>query len=103
MHHSALALAAFFAFASSLAAAQSADPNLPRNIAANCANCHGTNGHGVRAACLRSRAGQSGEVVRKLREFRAAKHAVDDHDAAREGLHRRQIDLAAGFFAAQKP
>ena len=37
--------------------AHAADPNLGRNLAATCANCHGTNGHAVKGGGLDSLAG----------------------------------------------
>ena len=44
MNYRHLALAAVLAGAVGPALAQAPDPNLGRNLAATCANCHGTNG-----------------------------------------------------------
>lgn len=40
-------------------AAQAADPNLGRNLAATCANCHGTNGKAVAGSGMGSLAGEN--------------------------------------------
>ena len=63
-------------------------PMLARNIAASCANCHGTNG--VSQGGVPSLAGQSkADLVRKMQDFKTGKTPGDDHAAARQGLHRR--------------
>lgn len=102
MHHAAPALAALLAFAASLAAAQSPDPNLARNIAANCANCHGTNG--VSAGGMPSLAGQSrADLVRKMQDYKAGRTPSTIMTQLAKGYTDEQIELAAGYFAAQKP
>jgi sulfide dehydrogenase cytochrome subunit len=94
-----LALAVFAV--AGVAAAQSADPNLARNIAANCANCHGTNG--VSQGVVPSLAGQSkADLVRKMQDFKSGKAAGTIMPQLAKGYTDEQIDLAAGFFAAQK-
>jgi len=81
------------AFAQDMAAA--------RSLAATCANCHGTNGRSV--AGMEPLAGMpKSEMVRKLGEVRAgAKPATVMHQLAK-GYTEQQIDLIAGYFAAQK-
>ena len=106
MHRHALAAATSFAFAfaiaSSLAAAQAADPNLARNVAANCANCHGTNGASL--GVVPSLAGQSkADLVRKMQDYKAGRTQGTIMPQLAKGYTDEQIDLAAGFFAAQKP
>lgn len=98
---------AFVAAASLLAAAvpaaaQGSDPNLGRNLAATCANCHGTNG--VSVGEVESLAGKpKDELVRKMQEFKSgAKPATVMHQLAK-GFTDEQIQLLAGWFAAQKP
>lgn len=52
--------------------AHAADPNLGRNLAATCANCHGTNGHAVKGAGLDALAGvPKDKTMQKLMEFKA--------------------------------
>jgi cytochrome c553 len=83
------------------AAAQSADPNLARNIAANCANCHGTNGKSQ--GIVPSLAGQTkADLVRKMQEFKSGKATGTIMPQLAKGYTDEQIDLAAGFFAAQR-
>ena len=84
------------------ALAQQANPTLARNIAANCANCHGTNG--VSQGGVPSLAGQSkAEIVRKMQDFKAGKTPSTIMTQLAKGYTDEQIDLAATFFAAQKP
>lgn len=72
-----------------------------RSLAANCANCHGTNGKS--AGGIPSLAGQSrANIARAMRDFRDGRRpATIMHQLAR-GYTEEQIDLLAGFFAAQK-
>ena len=84
------------------AAAQSSDPNLGRNLAATCANCHGTNGLSVGE--VESLAGKpKDELVRKMMEYKSgAKPATVMHQLAK-GFTDEQIQLMAAWFAVQKP
>jgi cytochrome c553 len=53
-------------------AAQAADPNLARNLAATCANCHGTNGKAVPGAGMDALAGMDkAKTLQKLAEFKS--------------------------------
>jgi len=84
------------------AAAQGSDPNLGRNLAATCANCHGTNG--VSVGEVESLAGKpKDELVRKMMEYKSgAKPATVMHQLAK-GFTDEQIQLMAAWFAVQKP
>lgn len=97
-----LVAAAALLAAAAPAAAQGSDPNLGRNLAATCANCHGTNG--VSVGEVDSLAGKSkDELVRKMQEFKSgAKPATVMHQLAK-GYTDEQIQLVASWFAAQKP
>ena len=84
------------------AAAQSTDPNLARNIAAGCANCHGTNG--VSVGGMPSLAGQpKADLVKKMQDFKAGRTPATIMPQLAKGYSDEQIDLVAGWFAAQKP
>jgi cytochrome subunit of sulfide dehydrogenase len=83
------------------ATAQGQDPNLARNLAATCANCHGTNG--VSQGEVESLAGAGkDEMIRKLKEYKAGTRAGTIMPQLAKGYTDAQIDLVAGWFAAQK-
>lgn len=83
------------------AIAQQPDPNLGRNLAAACANCHGTNG--VSRAGMPALAGrQRSEIARLMQEFRSGKRpATVMHQIAR-GYNDDQVDAIAAYLSAQK-
>jgi cytochrome subunit of sulfide dehydrogenase len=84
-------------------AAHAADPNLGRNLAATCANCHGTNGHAVPGSGLDSLAGvEKAKTLQKLNDFKSGvKPASIMHQIAK-GYTDEQLDLIAAYFAVQK-
>ena len=82
--------------------AQGPDANLARNLAATCANCHGTNG--VSAGGMESLAGTSkDELARKMQEFKSGAKPGTIMPQLAKGYTDAQIDLIAGWFAAQRP
>ena len=90
------------ALAAGTAAAQAPDPNLARNIAAGCANCHGTNG--VSKGGMPSLAGQpKADSSARCRTSRRARTPATIMPQLAKGYTDEQIDLIAGWFAAQKP
>jgi len=90
------------ACAAGAAQAQPADAGVARSIAANCANCHGTNG--VSQGGVPSLAGQSkADLVRKMQDYKAGRTASTIMTQLAKGYTDEQIELAATFFAAQKP
>jgi sulfide dehydrogenase cytochrome subunit len=99
----AAACAAAF-IAASLSApvpAQGADPNLARNLAATCANCHGTGG--VSQGVVPSLAGlPKDDIVTKMQEFKTGKRTGTIMPQLAKGFTDEQIDLIAGWFATQK-
>lgn len=92
---------AALALAAGPAAAQ--DPNLARNLAATCANCHGTNGKAVPGTAMLTIAGQPKEkIAQSLHEFRAGKREATVMHQIAKGYTDAQIDLLAAWFAAQR-
>ncbi len=101
MKSTCIAVAMFALAATAPAAAQSAAPNLARDLAATCANCHGTNG--VSQGVVPSLAGVAkAETMQKMQEFKANKRTGTIMPQLAKGYTDEQIDLVAGWFAAQK-
>lgn len=101
MHEPRFLAAAVLALAAPWALAQGPDANLARNLAATCANCHGTNGKSQGG--IEPLAGVEKErLLTKLRDFRSgAKPATIMHQISK-GYSEEQLDMIAGWFAAQK-
>jgi cytochrome c553 len=84
-------------------AAQATDPNLARNLAATCANCHGTNGNAVKGAGLDSLAGlDKAKALQKLADFRSGDKPASIMHQISKGYTDEQLDLITTYFAAQK-
>ncbi len=80
-----------------------ADPNLARNLAATCANCHGTNGNAVKGSGLDSLAGvPKDKTLQKLADFKSGDKPASIMHQIAKGYTDAQLDLIATFFAAQK-
>jgi cytochrome c553 len=89
-------------------AAEAAEPTLARNLAATCANCHGTNGRSVSdpgnasGTGIESLAGR--DKVRALEKLLGYKNGSREgtimHQIAK-GYTDEQLELIAGYFAAQ--
>ena len=79
------------------------DPNLARNLAATCANCHGTNGHAVKGSGMDSLAGmEKAKTLQKLAEFKSGDKPASIMHQISKGYTDAQLDLIATYFAAQK-
>jgi len=82
-------------------AAQSPDPNLARNLAATCANCHGT--QGVSQGGTASLAGMAKEtMISKMQEFKSGARPASIMHQLAKGYSDEQVALIAGWFAEQK-
>lgn len=80
-----------------------ADPHLARNLAATCANCHGTNGHAVKGSGMDSLAGmEKAKTLQKLADFKSGDKPASIMHQITKGYTDEQLDLIAGYFAAQK-
>ena len=83
-------------------AVRAADPASGRDIAANCANCHGTNGRSVGVMPVLAGRPQ-GELVLIVREFRDGKRPSTVMQQLAKGYTDAQIEAVAAYLAAQKP
>lgn len=83
--------------------AQAADPNLARNLAATCANCHGTNGQAIKSSGMDALAGvDKDRLLQKLADFRSGDKPASIMHQISKGYTDEQLDLIAAYFAAQK-
>ncbi|MFM2187908.1 MAG: hypothetical protein RIR43_2480 [Pseudomonadota bacterium] len=95
---------ATLALVSPWAAAQATDVNLARNLAATCANCHGTNGN-VQGKDVKGLAGvPAANIIALMSAYKAGSipNTTIMHQIAK-GYTDDQIKLIAAYFAAQKP
>ncbi len=84
-------------------ASHAADPNLGRNLAATCANCHGTNGNAVKGSGLDALAGmEKAKLLQKLADFKSGDKPASVMHQISKGYTDAQLDLIATYFAAQK-
>ncbi len=84
-------------------ASHAADPNLGRNLAATCANCHGTNGNAVKGSGLDALAGMpKDKTLQKLADFKSGDKPASIMHQIAKGYTEEQLDLIATYFAAQK-
>ncbi len=81
------------------------DRNLGRNLAANCANCHGTNGQS-QGGMPSLAGGNRADFIAHMNAFRTGARSGPAstimHQLAK-GYSDEQIGLMADYFAAQKP
>ncbi len=99
-----LLLAGAFAAAAPFAAqAQTADVLYVRTLAANCAQCHGTEGRTVAGSPLPPLAGMPRDyLVTQLKAFKAGTRPATIMTQLAKGYSDAQIEQLATFFAAQK-
>ena len=95
-----LAAAALAALASPWALAQ--DANLARNLAATCANCHGTNGQA--RGDMKPLAGVSADkILAALADYKSGNQPATIMHQISKGYTDEQVKLIAAYFAAQQP
>jgi cytochrome c553 len=99
------ALGALLALGAPLAAqAQATAPDmvLARNLAATCANCHGTNGNA--RGDMKPLAGMPADkLIAMMADYRAGNQPATIMHQIVKGYTEAQIALIAAHFAAQKP
>jgi cytochrome c553 len=101
----ATAVTALFILAAPLAAqAQATAPDmvLARNLAATCANCHGTNGN-ARGAMTPLAGMPADKLVALMADYRAGNLPATIMHQIVKGYTEDQIRLIAAHFAVQKP
>ena len=77
------------------------DPNLARNLAATCANCHGTNGNSLGG--MESLAGEPKEkLLQKLADYRSGDKPATIMHQITKGYSQEQLESLAKYFGAQK-
>jgi cytochrome subunit of sulfide dehydrogenase len=78
------------------------DTQLARNLAATCANCHGTNGNA--RGEMKPLAGVPAEkIIAMMADFKSGNLPATIMHQISKGYTDEQIKLIAGYFAAQKP
>ena len=83
------------------ASAQAQDPNLARNLAATCANCHGTNGHSLGG--MESLAGEAKDkLMQKLMDYKSGEKPATIMHQIVKGYSDTQLELITAWYAAQK-
>jgi cytochrome subunit of sulfide dehydrogenase len=95
-------MAATLALAAGPSIASAQDAHLARNLAATCANCHGTNGQAV--GDMKPLAGvPAAKIVAMVADYKAGNQPATIMHQIAKGYTDEQIRLVAGYFAAQKP
>jgi sulfide dehydrogenase cytochrome subunit len=74
-----------------------------RDLAASCFTCHGTNGNSVGNVPPSLAGRDRGELVRMLQDFKTGKRAATIMHQQAKGYTDEQLEIIAGYFAAQKP
>lgn len=98
----AAALAACAALAASPAMSQTPEAMLARNLAATCANCHGTDGRAQ--GDMKPLAGMAADkILAMLADYRSGAQPATIMHQIVKGYTEPQLALIASYFAAQKP
>jgi cytochrome c553 len=83
-------------------AVNAADPNLARNLAATCANCHGVNGNA--RGDMKPIAGMPADkLIAMLDDYKNGNQPATIMHQIAKGYTPEQIKLIAGYFAAKQP
>jgi cytochrome subunit of sulfide dehydrogenase len=96
------ALGSAWAQVPSAAAGNPVDMVLARNLAATCANCHGTNGNA--RGDMKPLAGMPADkLIAIMADYRSGALPATIMHQIVKGYSEEQIRLIAAYFAAQKP
>jgi cytochrome subunit of sulfide dehydrogenase len=78
------------------------DAHLARNLAATCANCHGTDGK-AKGAMVALAGYPADRLVATMADFKTGKRPATIMHQISRGYSDAQVTLIAGYFAQQKP
>ncbi|MEO8136761.1 MAG: c-type cytochrome [Betaproteobacteria bacterium] len=98
-------IAVMTAVGASLAAPAAAQtPDLVRLIAANCANCHGTDGRAqdMKGGVPALNGVAKGTIVSQIQDFKSGKRAATIMHQISKGYTDAEIDAVAGYFSSLK-
>jgi cytochrome c553 len=77
--------------------------NGPRDMAANCASCHGTRGHAAPGSTLPDLAGRAqGEIIAVMAEFKAGTRPATVMHQIAKGLTEPEVAAIALYFEQQR-
>jgi cytochrome c553 len=79
-----------------------AQENTARALAATCANCHGTDGRAVTKDVPALAGLPKDNIVGAMKAFQAGRRPATVMHQLAKGYTDQQIDLIAGYFAAQR-
>jgi cytochrome c553 len=96
-----LMLCVLFALLVAAALALAADPTPGRDLAATCANCHGTDGK-AQGAMMPLAGKPAADMVSMLHAFKDGKRPATIMHQIAKGFTDEQITLVADYFARQK-
>jgi cytochrome subunit of sulfide dehydrogenase len=90
--------------ASQTDASHDADALRVRSLAANCAGCHGTDGHAAAGSATRAIAGvQAAYLAEQMRAFKTDVRPGTVMPQLAKGYNEAQIDALAAYFAQVAP
>ena len=99
----ALRALGFAALSASLQVHAQPDMLYVRSLAANCAQCHGTDGHAAAGSELPALAGMPREaLLAQLQAFKAGTRPSTIMGQIAKGYSEAQLEQLAAWFAAQK-
>lgn len=98
---SALALTSAALTAVAQAPSSPRDPHLARNLAATCANCHGTNGKSVGGMVTLAGIPKD-TLIKNMKEFKEGKRPATIMHQLSKGYTDEQIELISDYLSKQK-